>query len=182
MGFDINNIKELSGPGNSEDGGQSYSLWSSADTLATMLASGYLDDLAFKLNVRDAIVLIGTDGLVVAKIVDITSADVVTVSVVQMVSPVQTLSGPGAVDVTSPVTELITTGADAFTIADGTIGQVKYVTMKTDGGDGILTPATLSGATTITFADAGDSVILLFGTAGWSIVGSGGLAGGPVAA
>ncbi len=182
MVFNINNIKELGGPGNSEDGGQSYSLFSETDTLATMLAASYLDDLSFKLNVRDVIVLTGTDGAVMAQIVGNTTAGVVTVSVVTNHAPVQTLTGPGAVDITSPVTELVTEGADALTLVDGVLGQQKIVTMVTDGGVGTLTPDTLSGAATIAFADAGDSVILLFGTAGWAVIGSGGLAGGPVVA
>lgn len=182
MAFDINNIKEVGGPGNSNDGGQMYSQFSETDTLATMLASGYLDPLSYKLNVRDFIVLTGTDGAVLAQIVGNTDAGVVTVATVAYYGDVQTLTGAGAVDITSAVTELVTTSTDALTLADGAIGQQKIITMKTDGGTGTLTPTTLSGATTIAFADAGDSVILLFGTSGWSVIGSGGLAGGPVVA
>ena len=43
--------------------------------------------------------------------------------------------------------------------------------MIVDGGDATLTPATFAGGTTITFNDAGDSVILVYNTTvGWVAV------------
>lgn len=87
----------------------------------------------------------------------------------------QTLSGAGAVGLTSLVTKVVTTGANALTLADGTDGQLKIIVMKTDGGDGTLTPTTKTGFSTITFNDIGDSCILLFTTTtGWTIVGQNG--------
>ena len=84
---------------------------------------------------------------------------------------VQSLSGAGAVDVTNTVTEITSTGADALTLANGTVGQVKVITMIVDGGDATLTPTTFAGGTTITFNDAGDSVILVYNTTvGWVAV------------
>ena len=88
---------------------------------------------------------------------------------------VQSLSGAGAVDIVNLVTEVTTTGADALTLADGSAGQVKIITMVVDGGDGTLTPTTLAGGTTITFNDVGDGVVLVYGeTAGWVVVGNNG--------
>ena len=87
---------------------------------------------------------------------------------------VQSLSGAGAVDTTNLVTELTTTGADALTLANGSSGQVKIITMIVDGGDATLTPTTLAGGTTITFNDVGDGVVLVYGTAGWVVVGNNG--------
>ena len=87
---------------------------------------------------------------------------------------VQQLSGAGAVDVVNLVTEVTTTGADALTLANGSTGQVKIITMIVDGGDGTLTPTTLAGGTTITFNDVGDGVVLVYGTAGWVVVGNNG--------
>ena len=87
---------------------------------------------------------------------------------------VQSLSGAGAVDIVNLVTEVTTTGADALTLANGTAGQVKIITMIVDGGDGTLTPTTLAGGTTITFNDVGDGVVLVYGTAGWVVVGNNG--------
>lgn len=84
---------------------------------------------------------------------------------------IQSLSGAGAVDITSLITEITTTGADALTLANGTAGQIKIITMIVDGGDGTLTPATFANGTTITFNDAGDSVMLVYNTTvGWALV------------
>lgn len=90
-------------------------------------------------------------------------------------STTSTRTGAGAIDVTSLVTEIVTTGANALTLADGTDGQIKILAMKTDGGDGTLTPATKTGFTTITFNDAGDGCVLVFTTTtGWICVANNG--------
>ena len=89
---------------------------------------------------------------------------------------VQALSGAGAVDITSMITQVTTTGADALTLADGANGQMKIITMVADGGDGTLTPTTFANGSTITFNDVGDSAILVFNTTGgWAVVGSTGV-------
>ena len=87
---------------------------------------------------------------------------------------VESVSGAGALNLTDLITEVTTTGADALTLANGSSGQVKIITMIVDGGDGTLTPATLAGGTTITFNDVGDGVVLVYGTAGWVVVGNNG--------
>lgn len=93
-----------------------------------------------------------------------------------------TLSGAGALPVTSAIVEWTTTSADAGTLADGVEGQHIFIILVTDGGDGTLTPASPGGYSTITFADAGDSVHLLFTNGKWYIVGQGGLGTGPLSA
>ena len=93
-----------------------------------------------------------------------------------MFGTVQALSGAGAVDLTSLITQVTTTSADALTLANGTNGQLKIITMVADGGDGTLTPATFANGTTITFNDVGDSAILVYNTTGgWAVVGSTGV-------
>jgi hypothetical protein len=88
---------------------------------------------------------------------------------------VHSLAGPGAVNTTDLITEVSTTGADALTLANGSAGQVKIITMVADGGDGTLTPTTLAGGTTITFNDIGDGVVLVYSTTvGWVVVGNNG--------
>lgn len=83
----------------------------------------------------------------------------------------QSLSGPGAVNVTAYSTRLTTIGANAFTLADGnTVGQLKEITLDVDGGDGTLTPTTGSGFTTITFNDAADNVLLIWTAIGWRVI------------
>ena len=83
----------------------------------------------------------------------------------------QTLTGAGAVDITSIITHLVTTGADALTLADGAEGQRKFIVMKTDGGDGTLTPTNLGNGTTITFDDVGDCADLIFTNSAWHMIG-----------
>jgi len=86
----------------------------------------------------------------------------------------ETLTGAGAVNITALKTLLVTTAADALTLANGAEGQIKIIKMKTDGGDGTLTPTTPHGFATITFNDVGDSCILMWMDAGWIILGQNG--------
>ena len=89
-----------------------------------------------------------------------------------MFGTVQALSGAGAVDTTSLITQVTTTGSNqALTLANGANGQLKIVTMVADGGDGILAPTTFANGTNITFNDVGDSVLLVYNTTGgWAAV------------
>ena len=82
----------------------------------------------------------------------------------------QTLTGAGAVNLTTFSTLIVTTGANALTLAAGTEGQFKFIRMKTDGGDGTLTVTNLQGGTTLTFNDAGDFVLLFYQDAKWHII------------
>jgi len=91
-----------------------------------------------------------------------------------VVTSAQSLSGPGAINITDYTTKITTTGADALTLADGEEGQNKVITMIADGGDGTLTPSNLSGGTTITFGDVGDTVHLLFTNGSWVVLGNNG--------
>jgi len=81
----------------------------------------------------------------------------------------QALTDAGAINVTSYYTAWTTTGAAAGTLADGTVaGQQKKVQLIVDGGGAAtLTPVTLTGGTTITFADAGDYVVLVWDGSSW---------------
>jgi len=83
----------------------------------------------------------------------------------------QALSGGGAINITSFYTAWTTTAADAGTLIDGAVkGQLKKIQLIVDGGDGTLTPSNLSGGSTITFADAGDYVILAWNGTAWVAV------------
>ena len=89
---------------------------------------------------------------------------------------VHALSGAGAVDIINLVTEVTSTGADALTLADGTAGQVKIITMVVDGGDATLTPTTFANGSTMTFADVHDTVMIVYAnTIGWVIVSNSGV-------
>jgi hypothetical protein len=83
----------------------------------------------------------------------------------------QALSGAGAVNVTDMLTSLTTTGAaQALTLANGTLGQIKIISHVVDGGSAVLTPTTKIGFTTITFTGVGESAMLVYTAAGWAIV------------
>jgi hypothetical protein len=88
---------------------------------------------------------------------------------------VQALSGPGAVNITSLATAFTSTATgNALTLADGAQGQLKtiiYVAEAAGGDTGVLTPANLGSATTITFNAVGDSVTLQFVGTDWWVVG-----------
>jgi hypothetical protein len=87
---------------------------------------------------------------------------------------IQSLVGPGAVNLTTYTTEFMSTGTgDALTLADGVDGQIKNIVYvaETAGGDtGVLTPANLGAYTTITFNAPGDSVQLQFMSAQWWVI------------
>ena len=92
-----------------------------------------------------------------------------------VIGSTQALSGAGAIDIVSYISEVTTTGADALTLADGEEGQHKVIVMVADGGDGTLTPSNLAGGTTITFNDVGDSASLLFTNGSWHVIGQNGV-------
>ena len=87
---------------------------------------------------------------------------------------VQTLTGSGSTEVinlTDTVTLLITTGgSQAFSLADGVEGQLKILSMKTDGGTGIVTPANFVNGTQITFDDVQDTIVLMYQSTGWVVL------------
>jgi hypothetical protein len=79
----------------------------------------------------------------------------------------------GAISVTNYLTTINTdAGGDSFTLASGTvIGQMKKILLVVDGGgNGTLNLVTGSGATTITFNDAGDFVILQWNGDEWVVL------------
>ena len=84
---------------------------------------------------------------------------------------VQTLTGSGStgvINLTDTVTLLITTGSSQqFSLADGVEGQLKIISMVTDGGTGVVTPANFVNGTNITFDDVEDTVTLLYQSTGW---------------
>ena len=76
-----------------------------------------------------------------------------------------------AISVASSITHINTTaGAHAGAMANGTNGQIKIITMITDGGDSVVTPAALAGYTNITFNDVGDSATLVFTNSSWVLL------------
>jgi hypothetical protein len=78
-----------------------------------------------------------------------------------------------AIDVTKSITHINTTaGAHAGTMANGTNGQIKILTMIVRGGtnNSVVTPANLTGGTTITFDAVGDTATCLFTNNSWVVL------------
>ena len=79
-----------------------------------------------------------------------------------------------APNITTSITHIDTNtagGAHASGLANGNNGQVKIITMIDDGGDSVITPTSLAGGSTITFADVGDTVTLCFTNSTWVVIG-----------
>ena len=86
----------------------------------------------------------------------------------RIVGDVQQISGPGAISLDTLITEITTTATDdAYTLADGVLGQIKIIAMVGDAGDAVLTPTTFANGTDVTFEDVNDNITLLFTSNGW---------------
>ena len=83
---------------------------------------------------------------------------------------VQNISGPGTVNVTTTVTLLTTTGADAYNLPDGTEGQLKIISMKVNGGNGTVTPDNFVNGTSILFNNVEDTVVMIYQSTGWVLI------------
>jgi len=83
---------------------------------------------------------------------------------------IQALSGAGAINLTSYMTEVTSTGADALTLADGYLGQLKKVRFIVDGGDATITPTNFIDGTTVTLSQIGDEVTFRMDSAGWRAI------------
>jgi hypothetical protein len=90
--------------------------------------------------------------------------------------PHQSLSGAGAINLTTPVTRYTSTGAaQALTLADGTVdGQRKRIIHVVDGGSGVLTAGGSlhlgNSLSSITLANLWDWVELEWQTNAWFVV------------
>ena len=91
-----------------------------------------------------------------------------------IVGSIQSLSGPGAVNITTGTTAFTSTGAgNALTLANGVAGQFKTIIYVAEAGGadtGVLTPTNFGNGTTITFTNVGDSVVLQFIGTDWWLV------------
>jgi len=93
-----------------------------------------------------------------------------------LIGSIDTRAEAGAVSLTTLTTMVTTTAPRAISLAAGTNGQIKIITMTVDGGDATLTPAggLLGGATTITFDAVGDTVVLVYTSPKWAVVSNNG--------
>ena len=88
----------------------------------------------------------------------------------------QALSGAGAANITTAITNCTSTGAaQVVSLADSTqAGQIKIVTHTVDGGDVRVTPATLDGGSYATLDAVGDTVVFMWNDSAWQIIGGNG--------
>ena len=88
------------------------------------------------------------------------------------VGTAQALSGAGAANLTTSITNCTSTdAAQVVTLADGVQGQVKIVSHIVDGGSVRVTPTNLDGGTYVTLDAVGDTVVFLFNDSAWQIIG-----------
>ena len=81
---------------------------------------------------------------------------------------VENVTGGGALSLTTAISLISTTGAEAYTLADGTLeGQIKIISMKVDGGNATVTPANYINGTSILFNNVNDTITLLYQSTGW---------------
>ena len=82
------------------------------------------------------------------------------------------LAASGAASLTKPISYFTTAAAETATLAAGTDGQIKIFHMVGDGGDMVITVTNSAwgGNNRLTFADANDSVTLVYVAAKWRII------------
>jgi hypothetical protein len=77
-----------------------------------------------------------------------------------------------AIPITASICHLTTGGdAEALTLAAGTQGQIMIIMMIVDGGGTGTIAASATVQHAIAFADAGDTVTLLFTNSKWHVIG-----------
>ena len=92
------------------------------------------------------------------------------------------LADGAAASLTKVMSYVVTGGSgETATLADGTDGQLKMFALYTDGGgDMVITVQNAgwkaSGTGTITLADVGDGVIMVYAASHWHVVGNNGAA------
>lgn len=99
-----------------------------------------------------------------------------------LVGGVQSLSGPGAVNLTTFATAYTSTGGSgaspqALTLADGVVGQIKviaYVAQAAGTDAGRLTPTSCVNYSYINFNSLNHTIILMYFTQGWAVIGGNG--------
>ncbi len=170
MAFDSTGLKSMGGKGKAFNKGKMFA-YTTSDAMATVRASGYFDGASSDLDSEYFIAVKASDGVSLLALTRDSTGLILTTD-----TNIQAITGAGAVDVITGVTQFTSDGAaQALTIADGYIGQRKIVVHVVDGGSGVLTPANGLGYTTITFTTAGEAVELMFLAGGWAVIGFGGL-------
>jgi len=96
-----------------------------------------------------------------------------------VIASTQALSGAGAANLTSAITEVTTDGTgNVITLADGSAGQIKTITMVAEGAGtdtAVITPATFAGGSTVTLDTVGEAATFQYNaTIGWVLLSTNG--------
>ena len=170
MAFLATGLKAMGGKGKAFDKGKMFA-YTTSDSMATVRAAGYFDGISSSLDSEYFITVKASDGINSLALTRDSTGLILTTD-----TNIQAITGAGAVDVITAVTQFTSDGAaQALTLADGYIGQRKVIVHVVDGGSGVLTPANALGYTIITFTTAGEAVELMFLAGGWAVIGFGGL-------
>jgi len=82
-----------------------------------------------------------------------------------------TTTAATAISLTTTATNWETTGAATATLADGGDGQIKVLCVTTFGGNQVVTPATFTDGTDLTFDAVNECVTLIFyQSQGWAVI------------
>lgn len=157
MAFSLNNWGEWAG---GEAKGQIQVAWtyaSSGDTLATIVASGYFNDVTDSLQQDDLIWAVGSDDAELLKVTSATGASTVTVAQVTGASANLPLADLNILvgNSSGVATAVPFTNANDVPVSNGTAMQAKtfaaqtiYVGQHSYGGGGTSTAITVTGLTT----------------------------------
>ena len=96
-----------------------------------------------------------------------------------VIASTQALSGAGAANLTSSITEVTATATgNVVTLAAGSAGQIKTITMVAEnaGTDTVvITPATFAGGSTVTLDTVGEAATFQYNaTIGWVLLNTNG--------
>jgi len=163
-----------SGKSNLDNGGN---LWvyspTNLDTLNDIRGTNFFLPFQEALEVNDIILVAIGSSTISHEAVSVSTPLSVVITplanAANLFKSVDQISAPGAISLITDVTEITTTaGTLALTLAAGTAGQQKALSLITAGG-GIATVTVTGGnVTTIAFVIKNDSVLLVFGSAGWT--------------
>lgn len=85
----------------------------------------------------------------------------------------QTLSAPGIISITTPITHLSVDGVGGtLQIPQGSSGQIKVLTMTaSQGGTYTLSTSNIAGNANVSFNNVGDTATMLFTSSKWYVIG-----------
>lgn len=130
---------------------------------------------ATSIGVADQLYVVqsNTSKKVTAAVLFANAANVTLKGNVNLDSTVQSIVAAGtSIDLTIPVTHLTANGTGgSIAIPDGTVNQIKYITMIATAGGSYTISANIAGNQTITFNAVGKTAQLLYTNSKWHMVG-----------